>query len=76
MNALIPMLVTAMTSFFRDRLMTKSTIDGSIVTAIAGTLAAEPSLAGITPDTIEYYVITIVMGLIGLYRIYKKEESK
>jgi hypothetical protein len=80
MSPLIPVIASFFSSVLKDRVLTKSSIDGAIVAIVAaGTAAAiaagaaEPTVPA--PDSVEGYVIALITALFGLYRILKKDKK-
>lgn len=76
MSPLIPVIASFLSSVLKDRVLTKSSIDGAIVaagTAAIAAGAAEPTVPA--PDSVEGYVIALITALFGLYRILKKDKK-
>lgn len=75
MGPLIP-IISALATVYNERIKTKSTIDGAAITAAAAGIVSSPEVVGLPPDSVESYVVSIVVALVGLYRIFKKDAVK
>lgn len=71
--SILGIIAAGAASVFKDRLLTRSSIDGALVTAAAGAGAIE-GIPGIEPGTPEHYIIVIIMAGVGLYRLWKKSK--
>ena len=77
MNPLILPILSAVSSIWNERIKTTSTVDGVVAAASAVAVAAgvgDP--VGLPPDSLEAYIVSVVLGLVGLYRVFKKDQVK
>lgn len=72
--ALIP-LVTLASQVYQDRIKKKSTVDGAAI-ATSALIGATANSVGTLPafpaDSLEGYIVSLVIAAFGIYRIFKK----
>lgn len=74
--AILKLLLPFFGSIISERIKTKSTIDGAAMVATsaltAAAVATESSGMALDPSSVESYVVSIVIAVFGLYRIWNK----
>lgn len=73
MNPLIAPIIQALTAIYQQRIKAKSTIDGVAAVAAASTISLDAT--PLPADSLEALIASVIMGLLGLYRIFKKSQK-